>query len=196
MCQYFISHVHVDMATHSSTLVWRILCTEQPGGLQSLGSPRVRHDWSDWTTMQVPSRTTQKMRLSISYQEDIKQPGLGKWSKSESDKPGREESLGENGSMYMHVWVPLLSIWNYHNIVNLLRAVLCLSVLSESLDPWTIILQAPWGFSRQEYWSGLPCPPPADLPNPGIRAQVSLHCRRILYYLSHQGSQFICYTAI
>ena len=25
-----------------------------------------------------------------------------------------------------------------------------------------------WGFSRQEYWSGLPCPPPGDLPNPGI----------------------------
>ena len=26
----------------------------------------------------------------------------------------------------------------------------------------------PWGFSRQECWSGLPCPPPGDLPNPGI----------------------------
>ena len=26
----------------------------------------------------------------------------------------------------------------------------------------------PWGFSRQAYWSGLPCPPPGDLPNPGI----------------------------
>ena len=26
----------------------------------------------------------------------------------------------------------------------------------------------PWGFSRQEYWSGLPCPPPGDLPYPGI----------------------------
>ena len=25
----------------------------------------------------------------------------------------------------------------------------------------------PWGFSRQEYWSGLPCPPPGDLANPG-----------------------------
>ena len=25
-----------------------------------------------------------------------------------------------------------------------------------------------WGLSRQEYWSGLPCPPPGDLPNPGI----------------------------
>ena len=25
------------------------------------------------------------------------------------------------------------------------------------------------GFSRREYWSGLPCPPPGDLPNPGIK---------------------------
>ena len=29
-------------------------------------------------------------------------------------------------------------------------------------------LLCPWGFSRQEYRSGLPCPPPGDLPNPGI----------------------------
>ena len=35
---------------------------------------------------------------------------------------------------------------------------------------WTIAHQAPlsMGFSRQEYWSGLPCPPPGDLPDPGI----------------------------
>ena len=30
------------------------------------------------------------------------------------------------------------------------------------------VILCPWGFSRQEYWSGLPCPPPGDLPNPGI----------------------------
>ena len=29
-------------------------------------------------------------------------------------------------------------------------------------------MDCPWRFSRQEYWSGLPCPPPEDLPNPGI----------------------------
>ena len=29
-------------------------------------------------------------------------------------------------------------------------------------------LLCPWGLSQQEYWSGLPCPPPGDLPNPGI----------------------------
>ena len=35
---------------------------------------------------------------------------------------------------------------------------------------WTVACQAPMsmGFSRQEYWSGLPCPSPRDLPNPGI----------------------------
>ena len=32
------------MATHSSILAWKILWTEEPGGLQSLGSQRVRHD--------------------------------------------------------------------------------------------------------------------------------------------------------
>ena len=35
----------------------------------------------------------------------------------------------------------------------------------------TVALGAPLskGFSRQEYWSGLPCPPPGDLPHPGIK---------------------------
>ena len=35
---------------------------------------------------------------------------------------------------------------------------------------WTVPCQAPlsMGFSRQEHWSELPCPPPGDLPNPGI----------------------------
>ena len=37
--------------------------------------------------------------------------------------------------------------------------------------PWTVARQAPlsMGFSRQEYWSGLLCPPPGDLPDPGIK---------------------------
>ena len=35
-------------------------------------------------------------------------------------------------------------------------------------DPVDYRLSLSMGFSRQEYWSGLPCPPPGDLPNPGI----------------------------
>ena len=39
-----------------------------------------------------------------------------------------------------------------------------------SVTPWTVARQASLsiGFSRQEYWSGLPCCPPGDLPDPGI----------------------------
>ena len=39
---------------------------------------------------------------------------------------------------------------------------------------WTIAPQAPlsMGFSRQEYWSGLPFPPPGELPNPGINPRL------------------------
>ena len=41
------------------------------------------------------------------------------------------------------------------------------------VTPWTVALQAPLSkeFSRQEYWSGLPFPPPGDLLNPGIKPE-------------------------
>ena len=48
--------------------------------------------------------------------------------------------------------------WN-----SLAFSVLCL--VSQSCP--TLRLLCPWGFSRQ-YWSGSPCPPPGNLPNPGI----------------------------
>ena len=49
------------------------------------------------------------------------------------------------------------------------RAVLSRSVVSNSSTRWTVARQAPLsGFSRQEHWSGLPCPPQGDLPNPGL----------------------------
>ena len=73
---------------------------------------------------------------------------------------------------------------------NLLSAVLSCSVMSSSLQPHGLQpdrLLCPWGFSRQEYWSGLPRPLPGDLPNSGISLGLP-HCRQILCHLSHQGS--------
>ena len=35
-----------EMATHSSILAWKISWTKEPGGLQSMGSQRVGHDWA------------------------------------------------------------------------------------------------------------------------------------------------------
>ena len=57
---------------------------------------------------------------------------------------------------------------------------------------WTAVYQAPlsMGFSRQEYWSLLLCPPPGDLPDPGIKlmfpASPALQVDSLL--LSHRGS--------
>ena len=46
----------------------------------------------------------------------------------------------------------------------------CFSHVQLFATLWTTACQAPlsMGFSRQEYWSGLPCPPPGDLLDPGI----------------------------
>ena len=63
--------------------------------------------------------------------------------------------------------------------------------MSDSLwPPRTIAHQAPpsMGFSRQKYWSRLPFSSPRNLPNLGIEPGL-LHCRQMLYRLSHQGSQ-------
>ena len=57
--------------------------------------------------------------------------------------------------------------------------------------PWTVACQAPLskGFSRQEYWSGLPCPPPGDPPRDGTRiSYVSCTGRQGLVHESHLGS--------
>ena len=49
-------------------------------------------------------------------------------------------------------------------------------------------------FSRQEYWSGLPCPPQGDLPNPGIKpmSQVSFIGILVLYHQRYLGSPCVC----
>ena len=69
---------------------------------------------------------------------------------------------------------------------------------------WTITLHAPlsMGFFRQEYWSGLSCSPPRDLPDPGDQTHISyISCvdRQVLYHWCHLGSLFCligCYKIL
>ena len=49
-----------EMAIHSNILVWIIPWIEEPRGLQSMGSQRLRHDWSNWACMQAFSLTFSK----------------------------------------------------------------------------------------------------------------------------------------
>ena len=68
---------------------------------------------------------------------------------------------------------------NFNNLPTLTAFTLCLVAQSGPalVTLWTVTHQAPLseGFSRQEHWSGLPCPPPGDLPHPGIKPSLP-HC--------------------
>ena len=74
------------MATHSSVLAWRIPGTGEPGGLLSMGSPRVGHNWSN---------------LAATAAEGVKlnsQCGWGKWEEG-SRKVRWERKRGEGGEI-------------------------------------------------------------------------------------------------
>ena len=68
------------------------------------------------------------------------------------------------------------------------------SVASDSVQLyglWPARLLCPWDSPKQEYWSELPCPPPGDLPNPGIEpavSPVSSALWEVSFLLSHLGS--------
>ena len=74
------------------------------------------------------------------------------------------------GTLFVFLWPMILSTVSSRSICagpHLGSWVVC-----DSVSPWTpeepCQLPLSMGFSRQEYWSGLPCPPPGNLPNPGI----------------------------
>ena len=68
-----------------------------------------------------------------------------------------------------NIWISELWV-EQSTLHNVGVCVLSRSVMSDSVTPWTVARQVPpsMGFSRQEYWSGLLCPPPEDLPDSGI----------------------------
>ena len=61
-------------------------------------------------------------------------------------------------------------LW-WRNVCVCLVTQSCLTLCNPVGLPFRLFY--PWGFSRQEYWSGLPCPLPGDLPNPGIELRSS-----------------------
>ena len=89
---------------------------------------------------------------------------------AEAEKPLRWPSMSRKGNL--RVWHPLLVnviitiIW-YLRTKKVKEPRMLVQLFA---TPWTVAHQAPlsMGFSRQEYWSGYPCPSPGDLPKSGI----------------------------
>ena len=60
----------------------------------------------------------------------------------------------------------MIRVLKHSKVLWLSRPVVSDSLQPDELQPTRLL--CPWGFSRRECWSGLPCPPLGDLPNPGI----------------------------
>ena len=93
---------------------------------------------------------------------------------------------GEGKTSAMETLIRLLCLFlNSRILVPSVKAACLISLFSPVrlfATPWTLAHQAPlsMGFSRQEYWSGLPCPPPGDLPNPGVEPMTpQTHVNRV-----------------
>ena len=141
------------MATHPGILTWRIPWTEEPGGLQSIGSQRVGHNWSNLACCHAP--------------------GFGDDCSKDSYSSPMKMKWNESHSVVSNTCDPVdCSSWS-SSVHGILQA----RILEWVLCPWdplgknTGVGPLSMGSSRQEYWSGLPFPSPGDLPNPGIKPE-------------------------
>ena len=111
-------------------------------------------------------------------------PGESSWT----EEPGGRQTMGSQRvgddlvtkhSTHTYNWSTLLYTQTQH--FKLTVHVQSLSSVQFFATMWTVALQAPlsMGFFRQEYWSGLPVPPPADLLHPRDQTPL-LHCIWIL----------------
>ena len=148
-----------EIATLSSIIAWRIPCAEKPGGLQSMGSQRVGHDSATNTrSLYVSFQGTPWFR-DLPSQIPMWYCFLQHWtllSLPDTSTNKHHFCLGPSASFFMKLLVIALcsspvAYWTPFNLGGSSSSVIsfCFFILF-------------LGFSRQEYWSGLPLPPPVD----------------------------------
>ena len=129
------------------------------------------------------------------------QPGIQPWPPGESARLGPTlDHLGipclilveilSNSRVSKSLWLLRTKVLNESNSPLLLLLFVLLSCVQLFPTPWTVARRPPplsMGFSRQEYWSGLPFPPPGDLTQPGIELASPAWQGNSLP-LGHQGS--------
>ena len=139
------------MATHCSILAWRIPWTEEPGGLQSIRSQGVGHDWM--TKPPPPPSVWEGV-------QKLKQLR----SKNIIFHPSETCLMTGKPCLCLH-WAPWRGL---PALSSLPQVCVSCSVMSDSYNPMDCSLPLSMGFSRREYWSALPFPSPEDFPDPGI----------------------------
>ena len=141
------------MATHSIILAGKISWTEEPGGLWSMGLQRVRHNWSEWTHTHT--------RTHHMFIDDCKYAATKSLQSCptlcdpiDGSPPGSPVPGILQARTLERVAISFSNAWKWKLKVK------SLSLVQLFVTPWTTAYQAPpsMGFSRQEYWSGVPWP--------------------------------------
>ena len=142
-------HLEKEMTTHSS------IFAEELGGSQSMGYQRVGHDWA----------TNTNTRFVIAFLPRSKQLLISCLQSSSAVilEPKKRKP----------VTVSIVSPSIYNEVLDRIEHNYSSGMLSHIqlfTTSWTVVCQSSLsiGFSRQEYWRGLPFPSPGDLPDPGI----------------------------
>ena len=102
------------MTPHSSTLAWKIPWTEGPGGLLSVGSHRVGHNWSDLAAAAAATDVGYQFRgSSFSFTEKAMTPHSSTlaWKIPWTEEPSRLQSMGSR--RVGHDWVASVSLFAY-----------------------------------------------------------------------------------
>ena len=130
-----------EMATHSCILAWKIPWAEEFGRLQSIGSQRVWHNWSNWAwTHLLGKRIPCLLFFFILFWWYIM------------------------ASLFL-----VCSTCTYLSQLSQLKSLSRVRLFATPWTI-AYQAPPSMGFSRQECWSGLPFPSPGDLPNPAIEA--------------------------
>ena len=148
------------MATHSSVLALRIPGTGEPGGLLSLGSHRVGHDWSDLAAcLPIPVKAILLIPFPATRTRAI---------------------------LIITFDLPLFCAWYVY--VCMYMCIYIYKVVSGTFEtPWTIY--SAWNSPGQKTGMGSLSLLQEIFPTQGSNLDL-LHCRQILYQLSYQGSPF------
>ena len=162
------------MATHSSVLAWRIPGTAQPSGLPSMGSHRVGPDWRDlaaaaavlespvefgkpWIVYSHPQNFwSSRFEVAAAAAAKLLQSGPTLCDPIDGSPPSSLVLGILQARTLEWVAISFSNAWKWKVKGKLLSRVRLLPT------SWTAAYQAPpsMGFSRQEYWSGLPLPSP------------------------------------
>ena len=156
------------MAPHSSTLAWKIPRMEEPGRLQSMGWLRVGHDWATslslftflhWYTGSLPLAPSGKPLYDLAAAAaaaKLLQSCPTLCDPIDGSPPGSHVPGILQARTLEWVAISFSNAWKWKVKVK------SLSPVGPSATPWTAAFQVPpsMGFSRQEYWNGVPLPSP------------------------------------